>query len=428
MRKILCILFAFILLLNLINPVTTFADEELDINGTAALLMDYDSNTILYEKNIHKQLYPASTTKVITGILAIENSNLDDIVTIDEEVIELTYGSHIALDYDEEMSVNDLLHALLIASANDAALALAKNVSGSIDEFVDMMNEKTKELGGLDTNFINPNGLHEDEHKSSAHDLALIGKYAMENDIFREIVAKDQYTIKTTNKKDEEREIHSTNRFLYGNEKMEIDGKTIPIRYEGLSGVKTGYTPEAKSCLISFVEKDNRRLLTVVLNSEGKNVYSDTTKLLDYGFDNLKSKYIGHANEFVDNINIENGEFPFVPAILDKNVSHFITDEDMKNLVKNIHLKKDLKAPIEQGESLGTLEYYLKDEIVAKGNIVATMSVKAKVQTSFLQTIKKRWYIVLILFLIFIRILIGINNRRRLRKKRKTLNYSPNIK
>ncbi len=153
------------------------------------------------KKNPNGKLFPASTTKIMTGILAIEKGHMKDMITIDPEVIDLTYGSHIALDYDEEVSFEDLLNAMLIASANDAALALGKHISGSIEDFVKLMNDKAKEIGAINTNFVNPNGLHDDNHVTTAHDLALIAKYAMENEVFRSIVGKSSYTIGPTNKK-----------------------------------------------------------------------------------------------------------------------------------------------------------------------------------------------------------------------------------
>ncbi|HLR21731.1 MAG TPA: D-alanyl-D-alanine carboxypeptidase family protein [Tissierellaceae bacterium] len=430
MRKTLSLLFTFTLLLNVLTPLSPFAaDNDLDLDGEAAILMDYDSETILYEKNIHKQLYPASTTKILTGILAIENSDMDEVVTIDEEIVSLTDGSHIALDYDEEVTVEDLLHGLLIASANDAAVALGKHVGGSLDEFIKMMNDKAEELETVDTNFVNPSGLHDDDHVSSAYDLAIIGKYAMENKIFREIVNKPSYEIDSTNKQDEPRKIHSTNKFLYGNNKIEIDGEEIPIRYDGVSGIKTGYTPEAKNCLVTFAEQDGRKLIAVVLKSNNKKVYADTYKLLDHGFNDFTSQPLGHANEFIDNINIDNGELDFVPAILDKDVTHFLSDADVERIEKKVNLNKDLRAPIKQGESIGSLEYYLNEEIIARGNIIATMSVKSIATATFLQTLKDKWYLIILALLIFFRIIYIIRkSNQRKRKGKSLIKYSPNIR
>lgn len=428
MKKILSLLFAFVLLLNVLTPFAPFAaKDDLDLEGEAAILMDYDSQTILFEKNINKKLYPASTTKILTAILVIENSDMDDIVTIDDEIIDLTYGSHIALDYDEEMSVKDLLHALLITSANDAALALAKNVTGSLDDFIKMMNEKAEELGALDTHFVNPNGLHDDDHVSSAYDLAIIAKYAMENEVFSDIVQKDHYEIDKTNKKDESRNLYSTNKFLYGSGKIELDGKAVPIKYDGVSGVKTGYTSEAGNNLVTFAEQNGQRFLTVVLKSNGKGVYADTHKLLNHGFHDFSREILGHANEFIENINIQNGEIPFVPAILDKDITYFVNSANLDRIDKRVNLNEDLKAPIKKGESLGKLEYYLDGEIVAEGDIISTTSIKSIPATSFFKGLFTKWYIIIPLILLIIGVIGSIRKSNRKRRS-KTFRYSPHIR
>lgn len=220
--------------------------DDLNLSGESAILIDVDTLEILYSKNPHQKLYPASTTKIMTGILAIELGNMDDIVTVDQEVVDLTDGSHIALEPGEELSLEHLINALLIESANDAALAIAKHISGSIDEFVKLMNEKAKAIGALNTNFVNPNGLPHEEHLSTAYDLALMAKYAMENETFREIVKNYTYTIPITNKKSQERNLWSANRLLYSTERINVNGTQTTIKYEGVNGVKTGYTITAE--------------------------------------------------------------------------------------------------------------------------------------------------------------------------------------
>ncbi len=166
------------------------------------------------------KLHPASTTKIMTGILAIELANMDDMVTIDDEVVYLTDGSHIALEPGgEQMKFEHLLNALLIESANDTALAIAKHISGSIDEFAKLMNDKAKELGALNTNFVNPNGLTDENHLTTAYDLSLMAKYAMENPTFRQIVCNYTYQIPETNKKTEVRYLKSANKLLYSSQR-----------------------------------------------------------------------------------------------------------------------------------------------------------------------------------------------------------------
>lgn len=419
LRKVLFLVMISILLL---SPYT-FAQEDINLIGEAAILIDMDCDEILYEKNAHEKLYPASTTKIMTAILALENGNMKDMVTVDEEIISLTEGAHIALDYDEEILFEDLINAMMIASGNDAALSIGKHIGGSLDNFVKMMNEKAKELGANNTHFVNPNGLHEEEHYSTAYDLYLITKYAMENEDFREIVKKSSYVINPTNKKDESRYLYNTNKFLYGNAKMDLDGKVVPIEYEGITGVKTGTTSHAKSCLVSFANRSGRNLLSVVLKSSNTGVYADTTKLLNHGFNDFQKTIVAQANEFVDNINIENGELPYVSAILDQNLFYSLSQNDADKVEKVINLNKDIKAPILKGDVLGTADYYLNGKTIGQLNIVSTLDVEEVPAPKFYQIILDKWYLFVFGFLIVTRI-IYLNTKARKRKRRFKRNYS----
>ena len=321
MKKFLCF---FAVLFFVFSSDFTYA-QTLNLSGEAAILIDYDTNEVLYEKNSDLKLYPASTTKMMTAILAVENSKLDELVTIDDEVVSLTYGSHVALEPGEVLSMEQLLHAMLLPSANDAALAIAKHVGGSIENFVSMMNERALALGALDTNFVNPNGLHDDNHVSTAFDLSLIGREAMEHEEIRNIVNKISYEIPPTNKKTESRYFKMTNRLLYNSELIDVDGKLVGTMYPYASGLKTGYTSHAKNCLVSYANKADQKLIAVVLKADGLNVYADTHKLLNYGFENYSNVIVGHTNEFIDNIVIGGGDTPYVAGILDRNITfcHF---------------------------------------------------------------------------------------------------------
>ena len=403
--------------------------QELNLSGESAILMDYDTLEILYEKNSHLKLYPASTTKTMTAILAMELGNLDDVIKVDEEVIHLTKGSHIALDYDEEMTLEDLLHALLIQSANDAALAIGKYVSGSVDDFVKLMNEKAVEIGALNTNFVNPNGLHNDEHVSTAYDMALIGKYAMEKEIFRSIAIKPTYVIGPTNKKTESRTLRSTNLFMLGNENINYEGKTVPIKMDGVLGGKTGYTPQAQNCLITVTERDNRRLLTVVLKSNGKEVYADTHKLINYGLDNFQNATLGYANEFMGNFQLENATIPFVAGVLDKDFSYPILKENIGKIEKKTIINKELEFPLSIGEVLGTSEYYLNGKLLGSSNIISTAEVNQIPPTTLFSLIIKHWYLVVFALLIAIRIVtLSTKRKKRIRRRRENSIYSYPIK
>ncbi|OLS03343.1 D-alanyl-D-alanine carboxypeptidase family protein [Tissierella creatinophila] len=411
-----CFLFLMIFSM-LFNSISFAGDNNLNLKGEGVLLMDYDSNRILYEKNSTKRFYPASTTKVMTAILAIELGNMDDMVKIDEEVVKLTDGSHIALDYNEEIRLEDLLNALLIASANDAALAIAKHISGSIEGFVELMNAKAKELGAVNTNFVNPNGLHDDNHYTTAYDLYLISKYAMENKSFRTYVSKSEYTIPPTNKKTEARLIHTTNKFLYGIEKMDLDGKIVPIRYNGIKGLKTGTTPEAGSCLISYAQRDGKNMISVILKSDKIGVYTDTYKLLDYGFNNFNPTFLGRSNEFIENLNIENGSLPYVSTVLNRDVYYLLKDDEVNRVEKNLKFKDKIDPPIAKGEVLGSAEYYLDGSLLAKQDIVSTIDIKSVPRNNLVNLLLDKWYISLIVVLITIRGLFLLRKRKYVRSR-----------
>lgn len=440
-----CSLFAIIF--SIIFSSVSFADEvDFDLNGEGVILVDYDSSRVLYEKNSTEKLYPASTTKIMTAILAIELGNMDDIVEVDEEVVKLTVGSQIYLSNNEKLSFEDLLNGLMIASANDAALAIAKHVSGSIDDFAALMNAKAKELGAFNTNFVNPNGLHDDDHYTTPYDLYLISRYAMENETFREYASKPQYIIPPTNKQPSERILHTTNKFLYGNAQMELDGKLVPIKYDGIKGIKTGTTPEARSCLVSYAERDGKKMISIILKSERGKIYADTTRLMDYGFNNFNPVFLGHSNEFIENLDVENGSLTIAPVILNGDINYLLRTDEVERIEKNLKFKDKIEAPIAKGDILGIAEYYLDGNLIAREDIVSTVDIKevsknkvfknkvseSKVSkdiilnvSNVINILKDYWYIVLgVLLVILIIIIRGIARLRRRKKRRKQSRYS----
>jgi len=418
LKKVL-FLFVFIIIINLYS--FSYA-EELSLSGEGAILIDVDTMEIIYEKNAHSQFYPASTTKIMTAILAIELGNIQDIVTVDEESIKLTDGSHIALEPGEQLSLEQLLNALLIESANDAAFVIAKHISGSHDEFYKLMNEKAKSIGALNTNFLNPNGLPNESHLTTAYDLALIGRYAMENEIFRSIVKNYTYTIPITNKKTEPRYLKSANKVLYSNEKIDVDGKLVPIKYEGVNGVKSGYTLVAQQCLVNSLEKDGHKLIAVVLKSNGKNIYSDIHKLFNYGLTNFEKIHIGYANKFIDNYKVEDGIIPFVAGVTKTDFYFIINKNDKDKIVEKIIINEPIEAPIDKGQIIGKVQYLLKDKIIGETDIVATMDSDIIPVPSMFNKLLEKWYIFGFFLIILLRI-AALNKRKKMRRRRSSSLY-----
>ncbi len=415
MKKIIFSLFIVTIFLSTYS--FSFA-EDLELFGEGAVLIDYDSLDILYGKDPHKQFFPASTTKIMTGILAIENGNLDDVITIQQEVVDLTNGSHIALEPGEKLTLTQLLDALLIESANDSAIAIAKYVSGNVDSFVKLMNEKALSLGAVNTHFNNPSGLPDEEHLTTAYDLAIIAKYAMDNEIFRDIVKNHRATIPVTNKKTEERYLNSSNRMLYSNEKLLINGEYVPTRYEGVNGVKSGYTNAAQYCLVTSFENDQQKLIAVSLKADRNNIYADTHKLLNYGLENFKKIRIGFSGKFVDNFDIKDGVMPLIPGIIKSDSFYTLNIDDKDKIKENIVLKEDLRAPIARDEVIGRVEYLLDGKTLAESDIISAMDIMAVKQPSVLSKILSKWYWFLIIGVITFRSFVLYNKKKRRKKRR----------
>lgn len=291
MKTKLCFVYGIITILffNLFISSSFASPIEPDISAEAAILIEIDSGEILYEKNANAPMYPASTTKIMTALLALEHLNLEDKITVPEDMGPAD-GSAMYLLPGEVFTVRELLDGLLVKSANDAAVLLARTISGDIQSFATLMNQRAKDIGCTNTSFVNPNGLHDPSHTISAHDMALIAREAMKNATFRELVSQVNVTLDETPKTPEKRYFRNTNRFLWSTSKIIYNNEYIPIKYEVVDGIKTGYTEEAGNCLVSSGEKNDIRVISVVFKASGYDVYRDSRLLLDYGFDNFEKK------------------------------------------------------------------------------------------------------------------------------------------
>lgn len=257
--------------------------EGPEIETPSAIVMEVQTGTVLYEKNADEQLYPASITKIMTTLLAIENSDMSETVTFSEDAVYLNEGdtSHIWRDIGEEMTMEQCLYAIMLESANECAWAVAEHIAGDVPTFVDMMNEKAKELGCTNTHFNNPNGLPDEEHWTCARDMALIGRAAYQNETFRIITGTARYTIPPTNK-------HSEPTYLQNHNEMLHPRKSTEYVYSNCTGGKTGYTVAAGSTLVTYAEKDGMELVCVVMNTKSPAHWLDSTSLFEYCFDNFQ--------------------------------------------------------------------------------------------------------------------------------------------
>ncbi|MDT3698651.1 MAG: D-alanyl-D-alanine carboxypeptidase family protein [Thermincola sp.] len=397
-RKLILILSIVIYMITgFISP----ARAEPNVVGRAAVLIDSKSGKILYTKNANEQLPPASTTKILTALIALENCNLTDIVTAGTEAT-LVEPSAIGLKEGEKISVENHLWGLLLKSANDSAVALAEHISGSGSAFAELMNSRARALGATNSNFVNPNGLPDPNHYSTAHDLALIARRAMVIPEFRNIVSTK---VKTIPRDDDDaiKWLQNHNKLLW--------------QYDGAIGIKTGYTREAKQCLVASAEKDGQELIAVVLGSEGNNIWSDAKTLLDYGFNNYVTFKQKDANVLVQSLEVAKGAEQ-VSLVTEKEFFHTSPKGDPVNLSEKAVINPDIVAPVHKGQVLGKLMFVLENEDIGFVNLVAANDVEEKAFPITSEVKSVNLYLVagvlLGIFLVF-----NIRRRRRRRRKRR---------
>lgn len=341
------------------------AAEEVDgllLAAESAVLINAKTGQILYEKNKDAQLFPASTTKVMTALLALENKQLDEVVTISHDA-SFTEGSRIYLLEGEQMTIEQLLYAMMLESANDAAIALAEAVGGSVSAFADMMNARAAELGAKNTHFETPNGLPNEAHVTSAYDLALIAQEAMKNETFRKIVSTESYNIPPTELQPETRYLHNTNKLLVSTSKVYVDGVKRECKYEGILGIKTGYTKAAQSCLVAGAQRDGMEIIGVILRSTPDSQYPDMIKLLDHGFAKYKAVKLLSAGDVVGSVSVQSGSSGSVKLMVDDDIYVSVLkdgSEDQSDIKAEYKIDaEELTAPVEMGTAAGTVTVML---------------------------------------------------------------------
>lgn len=414
LKKIVLIFFiSIIIICNLPNysRATTFS-------ATAPAVILFNSNTgkVLFEKNGYQIKYPASTTKIMTAILTIENCNLEDTVVVSDTAVVLPFGYvGASLQPGENLSINDLLHLLLLTSANDAANVLAEHIGGSVAGFASIMNAKAKEIGCLNTNFVNPNGIHDgNNHYSTAYDLCLIADFAMKNDTFKKIVSTATYTVPATNKA-EERILKNTNIFLH---KYLNNETSNPYYYEFATGIKTGYTTVAKSCLVASASKNNIDLICVILESSENETasyserYEDARNLFETAFNNYSLHTVKSANDKITTSEIQNTHFLLknLDLVLESNVDFLVENENLTNEFKpEILLYEDaLTAPIKKGDVLGTVTYTYNGTTVTR-NLLASHYVPTAEMVDL-------FFVIILCIILFVAFYMFV---RKLKKKKK---------
>ena len=377
MKKIYISIITFIFILILCIP--TYAENNTEITSKACILVESSTGKIIYEKNSKEKMYPASTTKIMTALLALENCKLDDVVTVSDNAIKSISADYatVYLNAGEQLTVEQLLNILLIPSGNVVGNIFAEHISGSNEAFVKLMNKRAKELGCVNTNFTNSYGLHDDNHYSCAYDLYLIAREAMKNDTFREIVKKTSYKLGPTNvyPKDD-RFFRTTNELIKPSSKQ--------YYYENAIGIKTGYTSQAKNCLVAAATKDGLEFITVVLgagtDSKGTSLrYTETKKLFEYAFNNYSMKTLREANDVYKTVEVKNGTKDTKKLdvlVKDKIVALVDRDNIYNTTLPEVSFDENkLKAPITKGDVIGHIKYNVED-ITYESDLIASHDVK----------------------------------------------------
>lgn len=352
--------------------------EGPSINTPSAIVIEINSGAVLYEKNSNEQNYPASITKIMTTMLALEHSTMDEVVAFSDDAIRYNQGdtSHIARDYGEEMTMEQCLYAVMLESANECAYAVAEHVGqklgGDYRTFIDLMNEKAQELGCTNTHFNNANGLPDKEHWTSAHDMALISAEAYKNEAFREIIGTRSYRIPPTNKHDEITPLNNHHAMISNH-------KTRKYLYEYCTGGKTGYTDAAGSTLVTFAEKNDMALVCVVMRTDGVSQYTETTSLFEYCFQNFHAVSIGDSGSAGESAEKEDSFMNNYPPFV--------------KLDENAHVVLPIAADISEVE-LSVVKDEIPDDAIAQlnytydGHIAGRVDVvlsNAKVEDSYFE-------------------------------------------
>lgn len=378
------------------------ASNDLDITADSYLLIDNKTNHVLYKKNETKRMYPASITKIVTAIMVLENCSLDDTVTASyDAVMSIPEGySSANIQIGEKLTVEQLLEVLLVHSANDAANILAEHVGGSTESFVTMMNTRLNELGITNTHFTNSFGMHDENHYTTAEDLVKIMKFCLKNETFRKIAGKASCAIPATNKSGP-RSYTSTNELLNPNSSN---------YYKYLIAGKTGFTSQAKECLVSAAYRDDLELIGVVLYSNSR--FTDSKNLYEYGYSNYSIKNIINENDLITSIKVSNAtkKTEDLNLISKEKIDALINNNSTSKIEPEISLNENISAPIEEGAVLGKVTYNIEG-VSYSTDLIAEHSVE---KSYFYIFVLVGIFIILILFIGFLK-----RNKRRKKSHRK---------
>ncbi len=330
------------------------------VTARSAVVMEASTGKILYSRNMDERRYPASTTKIMTLIVALEEGNLDDMVSASENASH-TEGSTIWLEPGEKMRMLDLLYGMMLVSGNDATVAVAEHIAGSVDAFARQMTDRAHEIGAVHTSFVNSSGLPDERHYTTAHDLALIAAYGYRNPMFEQIVSTKETQI-PWNKNDYDRVLRNENRMLW--------------LYDGGNGVKTGYTDAAGRCLVSAAKRDGIQLVAVVLDS--KYMWNDSIALLNYGFEKIHPVKLAAKNSTIKTVDVIAGQKKSLELKLSDDLEVPMADQEQGKFSQVIHTPERVYAAVHQGDVIGQLDILYDGKKVASADLLAAESIEKK--------------------------------------------------
>lgn len=377
-RKLSWILLISIICLGISTDV--FAEGELNIKARSAVLMDYNTRKVIYEQDAHKEVPPASITKIMTLLLTMEAIQSGKITLNDEVRISAHAagmgGSQLWLEEGEIQIVEDLIKAVAIRSANDASVALAEHIAGSEEVFVKMMNDKAKELGMNNTNFANASGLPNQNHYTSAYDVAIMSAELLKHEGIHKWLTTYMDEMLVGKNKDKVQSLVNTNKLIK--------------EYQGTTGVKTGSTSEAGHCLAASAKRNNLHLIAVVMGSDTSKIrFDESMRLLDYGFANYDSVAIGRKGDVIGKIKVHKGKVNYLEAVLERDSYLLLPKGKSGNITKEIVLPDFVEGPIEEGKELGKLIVKVDGEEMDIIRLVSNVSIeKASFKDILIKTIR----------------------------------------
>ncbi len=353
-------LFISILIFVVINTISIKVNSDINTSAKGAVVMDVKTGRVLYAKNMNTKLAMASTTKIMTALLAVESDKLNDVVTVKQSSCNIE-GSSLYLKPGDKLTVEELVYGLMLRSGNDASVAIAEYVGGSYDGFITMMNTKAKELGANNTHFVNPNGLPDGNHYTTAYDLALITSYAMKNPKFAEVVGSKNKVIPGSPSESWDRVLKNKNKMLW--------------TFEGADGVKTGYTKNAGRCLVTSATRNNMRFVCVVLNCGP--MWEESSALLEYSYKNYKNAKLVDKEKYNKEVAIIQGKQKYVNLKPLNDIVIPIKEDEADKAEIKINMVNNHVAPIYKGAKAGEICVYIEKTLMAKTPLIYQEDVKS---------------------------------------------------